>query len=660
MYNPNNTSELGDMTFCKVPLAEPTVHAGHPFKNKATHEKLLKYLRQRLHLGKQARDSELSRLVRIDQNVAGWMKLSEEDKKRDQQKAEDGSPQAVAINLPLTYVHLDDMMTYFAQTFAPTRGMFFHTGKPDETDQAAQIVTLMNNHAIYSGYFRQVLLGIWSILKYNRGGYHCFWSREEGPKLVRDPASQTDRLDMQLRWQGNRLEAIDMYNFLCDPLVHPTQLHEDGEFAAIATIKSHYWLQKKASQGVYFNCARALEAEKGLVDCKYYRSPPQEAMMDQSDSSGSGSNWVSILSEATGYTSASGYELVEISIRLNPTEFGLVQGNNIQRQPRNRLETWRFTVLNDEYIIEAQHLNNIHGYLPFFLGLLNDDLMGTSQKGAAEILTPLQDFASFLMNTHVHATRSSIWGLTVYDPTMVNLRQIPKGEVAATIPLLPAGYGKDVRTAVYKPTQTLETKQTLSDLSGVMDMINQFFPTQSLPSQIASIDRAVDRQVAAVQQGANRRQQKAARLLDDSVFRNIRFAMYYNIIQYQPDESEVTDFYTGKAVKIDLGKLRNTDLPYVIGQGLKSLDRQSAADALQQLIFALIQAPQAAQGIDVLGLIDYWTSMMDIDINMKQFRLAPPTPEGQPVDPNAAAATPGAEAGINPATDPQALTSPIY
>jgi hypothetical protein len=45
-----------------------------------------------------------------------------------------------------------------------------------------------------------------------------------------------------------------------------------------------------------------------------------------------------------------------------------------------------------------------------------------------------------------------------------------------------------------------------------MGLVNQFFPTQSLPSQIASIDRAVDSQVAAVQQGANRRQQKAARL----------------------------------------------------------------------------------------------------------------------------------------------------
>ena len=64
----------------------------------------------------------------------------------------------------------------------------------------------------------------------------------------------------------------------------------------------------------------------------------------------------------------------------------------------------------------------------------------------------------------------------------------------------------------------------------------------------------------------------------------------------------------------------------------------AAASAMQQIIFALIQAPQAAQGLDLLGLIDYWTSMIDIDIDMKKFRLAPPAaaggavgPDGQPI-----------------------------
>jgi hypothetical protein len=142
----------------------------------------------------------------------------------------------------------------------------------------------------------------------------------------------------------------------------------------------------------------------------------------------------------------------------------------------------------------------------------------------------------------------------------------------------------------------MDTQNTLTDLKGIMELINQFFPTQSLPSQIASIDRAVDSQVAAVQQGTNRRQQKGARLLDDTIFRNIRFAMYYNIIQYAADQEDIVDVFSGKTVHLDIASLRNSNLPYIIGQGLKAIDRMAAAGMLRDIIFALIQAPASRAG----------------------------------------------------------------
>lgn len=656
MPNFNSTGD-GMMTHAIVPLPDAPVHAAHPFKHKANHQKLLQYLQSRLQLGKRVRDNKLPRMVRVDKSVAGWMKLSDEDKKRERSNDRDGTPQAVSINLPLSFVHLDDMMTYFAQTFAPNRGMFYHTGKPGETQQASQIVVLMNNHAIYSGYYREVLFGLYSVLKYNAFGYQVFWSKENGPKITKDSEGK-DRVDSELKWQGNKMEALDFYNFLHDPMVPLTKLHCDGEFAATARLRGYYWLQNKASQGVYFNCKEAFDSFSGFANCAYYRSPPVEAKMDASTADGSDTNWVSVLAEVPDYAAESGFEITEISIKLNPTEFGLLPGSKKELEGRNRYECWRFTLLNDSWIIDATYQNNIHGYLPYLCGHLNDDAMGPAAKAPSEILKPLQDFSSFLLNTHVFSTRSSIWGLTVYDPMIVNLKAIPKGEVNATIPVEPAGYGKDINTAIWKHNSALETKQTMADLGAMMDIINQFFPTQSLPSQIASIDRAVDSQVAAVQQGANRRQQKAARLLDDSVFRNVRFIMYYNIIQYQPDDQEVTDYYTGAPVKIDLASLRNTDLPFIIGQGLKSLDRMAAANMIQQIIFAMIQAPAVAQGIDLLGLIDYWTSMLDVDIDMTKFRLAPQQAPGAAAPEGGV--DPATGAPIQPATAPEAVTTPIY
>lgn len=664
MSNQNNTGTGGSqiLTQAKIKLAKPNVHARHPFRNPESHEKLLEYLQERLELGKYGRDINMKRYTTIDKAVAGWMRLTEQDKQRQLDNEHKGTQKPTAINLPLAFVHLDDMMTYFATTFSPNRGMFYQTGKPEEQKASTQIVTLMNNHAIYAGYYRETLQTCYSLLKYNVGGFEVNWSKDQGVQVIRDDKGGVTA-QTGVQWQGNKIRALDQYNFFYDPLVHPTKLHCDGEFAATVEIKSYYWLQNKASQGLFFNCDEALNNYQSLgsENATYYRSPPREANLE-SDESG-GTDWKGVLT-GNELGVSNGFELATIHIKLNPTEFDLIDGPAATKAERSRYECWRFTVLNNEWIVDATYMNNVHGFLPYFLGVLNDDIMGLAQKSTAEILNPLQTFASSLLNTHVQANRKNLWGLTVYDPTMVDLSQIPEGEVSARIPMMPAAYGRDVRTGVWTESQALDTKQTMQDLESVMSIIDRFFPTSSAPSQIASIDRAVDSQVAAVQQGVSRRQQKQARLLDDSLFRNVRFVLYYNIMQYQQDQEEVTDYYSGKQVTLNLAELKQTDLPFIIGQGLKAIDRQAAAKNLQQVIFALIQAPNAAQGIDILKLIDYWSSMIDIDIDMTQFRLAPPQvgPDGQPIPQAADAGTAGGAVGtgILPATAPTKLTAPIY
>lgn len=563
------------------------------------------------------------------------MNKSDEDKKRQRLKDKTGEAQAQTLNLPVSFIHLDDMMTYYAQTFAPTRGMFHHTSDPSDKDASNQIITLMNNHAIYAGYYRQILLGMFSLLKYNKGGFHVYWGKDSGPKMNIDGDDNVSFEDV-IRWQGNRLESLDMYNLLTDRSVELCKVHSDGEFSGVAMMKSHYWLQKKASEGVYFNVEKVLSDTNNETQAhKYYRSPPIEADMNADDSKGeSQEDWASVLAGVdSGTYVGEGYELVEVYIKLNPTEFGLIDGTAQQKRARNRYETWRFTIVNDAYIIEARHMNNVHGHLPHYLGLMNDDAMAESQKSTAEILSPLQEFSSFLLNLHIKANRRNLHGITYYDPTMLDMNEIPDGEVSARVPVKPAARGKDIRSYLHTDSKILDTKQTLGDLDGIMGIINQFFPTQSLPSQIASIDRAVDSQVAAVQHGSNRRQQKSARLIDEVVFRPMRFCMFYNILQYMTQTEKVTDYYTNKEVEINLEEIRNTELPFIIRQGLKAIDRQAVAGNLQDVIFALIQAPQAAQGIDLLGLIDYWTSMLDMDIDMNQFKLeVPPEAAAEGVD----------------------------
>jgi hypothetical protein len=115
-----------------------------------------------------------------------------------------------------------------------------------------------------------------------------------GPTLVQKEDGKPPEVDMQIRWQGNRVEAVDNYNFLYDPSVPLHRLHIDGEFVARVDLRSHYWLQSKAAAGQFYNCDEALEDDSTGVTMSYYRNPPQEAQFNTTGNAGvdGGTNWV--------------------------------------------------------------------------------------------------------------------------------------------------------------------------------------------------------------------------------------------------------------------------------------------------------------------------------------------------------------------------------
>ncbi len=658
MYNPDPTIE-GPMDHATIQYPEPPVHALHPLKNKANHDKLRRYVLQRLVRGASVRDNQLARYAQIDKDVSGWMKLSDEDKVRIKEQFQNGVPKARLMNLPISWIQLDDMLTYLVQTFSPGKAMFYHTGKPDEADASNQIVLLMNNHSIYAGYYRQMIHACFAMLKYNIGGFMMGWEEEFGPRLARDETGTVQSINEKV-WVGNKIQALDMYNTLFDPTVNPVDLFKDGEWACRVRIKSHYWLAVRAAQGIYFNVKDCLDSKDNeyFKTMRFYKHPPTEAQFGEDESTTS--NWISRLSDSPNHFNSNGYEIVETYIRLNPTDFGLIPGAD--KAKRNRYETWRVTMLGDRDIIDCTVMNNVHNHIPFYVGLVNDDAMERNQKSVEEILQPLQNFASHLMNIHIQATRKKLFGLTFYDKSIVDLAKIPDGEVAGFIPAEITGQGKKISDGIYEHKTEIDTERTMQDLSGIFQIVQQFFPLQASPSQIASIDRAVSSQVAAVQQGTNRRIQKIATLLDASCFRPMRFGMYYNILQYQDDGADVVDF-RGRSIKVDLSTLKQTDLPFIIGMGLKAIDRQAIADRLQQVIFALIQNPNSAARVDVLAMIDYWTDMLDVDIDMKQFQVQQnpsQIPPGQEAQANAAGEAAGqAQPNVVPMTNPSAVTAPL-
>jgi len=599
------------------------------------HDDLLTYLLARIDSDSNRRSARIRRLAHTDKIVSTWQKLTAEDSKRRDKQESTGKSQAIAMNLPVTVTHIDDMVAFFSEVYFPSTGAFTMT-----PEMATQFETLkplmdkMNEQAKISDFYSELGIGLRALVKYNIGGYHLDW-------VVEDVDTESDDESTGINW----VCGLDMYNVWWDPVVtNPKKVSKDAEWFAMADVVSRRHLVTRQLDGIYEGVdAILMQGDGNTVEAKtnaaYYRHPPISAGVSAQDettiASGTSVDW-----ESYGKSLGSdklelqqGYERVIMYCWLNPADFGLSYDTNLT-YTEDGYYLWKFVILNGERIIQAKPVrtedddikNQGKLQIPVFMSLLNKDDMLEATRSIAELMLPFQSFASFLLNAHVAGARGSIYGIKAYDPMMFDLAAAEA--VEGTAMNLPSKMpGRDVRSGLQELKGTYDGSQTLNQVGGIMSVMKEFFPAQALPSQVAQIDRAVNSQVAAVMQGVSRRLHMLVKLMDSSIFEPLRFAMYRNLVEK-------------KSVSLSGDGAVDGNVRRVLGNGLDQLNREIIESNVRNVLFAMIQNPKVIENYDVTSIFTYWASLMRIPIDLNQFKMqqraAPlPAPAAGP-DPNAA------------------------
>jgi len=625
----NTKLVLADVKPAGLPASVP---AGHPWRNQRVHRTLMSYVISRMERGAEIRETRVERFKTIDKQIYGWIKLDTTEQQRKNKKDATGQPLATDQHFPLALSHLEDAVSYYAGVFAPTRGMFSHVGDAAAQEAGEDFLKVMNQHAQHAGYYRQMMRALLDIHKYQMGGLTVEWDVQAGNEVIRQPDG-TLNIEQKIVWEGNRLKAMDVYNSFWQPGVEWLDVATKSEFYAEVRLTNFFEIQKNASAGVWVNTEASLailqEKNQPSVSARgrtsFYIFPPAELRLSEDSLARRSSEWSFMSESGVGALSTNRreglFELSTVYIWLNPMQHGLIAVRAKENVGRNRLELWKLEILDGQWLVSAEHSPNAHAQIPLAPGTLGNDSLGEWQKSQAEILRPLQDFLSFILNTHIKGVRKNLWGLTIYNKEIVDLEQIPEGEIAARVAANPTGQDLDLSKAIYHDNQLVDTKQNISDFNAILGIVNQLYPTQALPSQVAGIDRAVSNQVAAVVQGGNRPLQAKARFIDETMLRNMRTLLYFNILQFQTDDQVVDS--AGNEQPIDLEKLQDVKLQYLLGQGLKALDKQTVTQQFESLIFALLQSP-AVQEVDVLALLNAFSDYLDIDIDLTRFQKQTP------------------------------------
>lgn len=593
--------------------------------NEVQHKKLLDHIKLRLLLGKEERDRHYERYANIDRQYSGFLHRDAEDRTRLQQQL-NGKMVLPDINLELAAIQIDEELTYLMSVFAPETNLFNSTGPVKRQHNSQQFAQLLNEDSRRGQYFRHFALGIFAMLKYNLGGYVCEFVKEKGRILQKsnNPASPPEIKDGVV-WEGNRIEAFDMYNTLYDPSVHPIDLCKDGNFFALVDVQTEHALMRMEMREEIINTDDVYKRLKDVrpAEFMYYKTKP-DINQDFSLEGGqyaSGrivrtGNWYSRLNEMdkskfTGNPSVA-FERVRFYGWVRPDDFGL-PGDE-------KMAIWCFTVLNDSEIVFARKLNNAHNLLPCVFGAPREDNLGTATKSYAEQLFPLQGFASYLINTHVKAVRKSLYGVTFYDKNFVSFDD-QNLDVAGRVQITPYGQDKDIRKHIWNFNDAPPTDKTLDQVNGLYNLMQKFLPTD-LTQQVANLERATIYQAAATVQGTNRRSYKNAMILNSQCFSILKLIMMWNIFQHR-EPVQMTD-KNGQDVILNPADFINSKIEYDINDILKGVDKLLVIEGMKELINILIQRPDINQFYDMTALIDYWSSMLGDETDFTQFRQNDP------------------------------------
>lgn len=619
-------------------------------------DRLVKHILERMRLSDTERRMRVQRLQEIDVQLSGVVKMDKEERKRDRKNKIGRKPSPIPHNLPLAYAQIDDCVTYCMSLFAPEMNVFVATSTAEKQSVAEGLTDEIGRHGQTLQYYRQLAKLCLNALKYNFGALSIRWEEQTGIVFTADsgntPNAQATSVTGSLSkvngtvWEGNVLKCCDTYNFFFDTSVHPVDLPLRGEYFAEVEMQTPFRVKRQAQQKILFGVQRYINTfspASGTTDgVAFYIQPPMVRELNTTAAEYKGvTNWVSVLTPGgPARESQPGIELCWFTTWINPKDFDLSQ--------EDELQCWQICMANGRWITSAFHIDDSHGQLPIAISTPIEDDLRNDQRTYAEMLLPLQHFASFLLNTHVDASRKAIYGITVFDSSLFpGIDLSTEDLIGARIPMKSSSTGVDIDKAFRHYNAAPQTDQNVEMVGKIVELMQKILPTNQA-QQVADLERATEYQAAATVQASSRRNLKIARLINDQCLSVAKFQMLYNIYE-NVSIINYTDAQ-GQPNKITPKDLLDARIEFDVGTGLKGLDRLQQVSIFKDLMGYLFQVKDIGQQVDLLALLSYVTQIAGFDTDLSSFKIQPPViPPGTGNAPS----VPGQETAQQPSNQQQ-------
>lgn len=521
------------------------------------------------------------------------------------------------ITVPIIMPQVESAVAYQAGIFLTSHPIFGVVSTPDNMSAAMQFETVLGDQSVRYGWPRELLKIFRDGFKYNFGAACVYWKKTPLKSVVTDTNISSAGLAAirEYSYGGNCIKRIDPYNCFMDMTVAPADLHSEGEYFGWNEVVSRIQLKrmlslldsdKTTSATDAFNSSFAGSGQDETSAMSYY-TPEINKYLDLSTVNIGGNNWGQWMGLAQGSNSKLSYKdhyvLTHFYCRALPSDFG---------SRGNQVKMYHGIIINWSTVIFVEELNVAYDSLPCFILQPYEDGLGYQTQSMLDNALPFQDMSSALWNVSLESKRRLIFDRLVYNPRLIDKKDIDPVSSVSRIPLRNANIGKDdnaIARAVYQIPYREDNSGTNIQMSEMISaMADQATGQNKVDRGQFQPGNKTKTEFQEVMANSSSRQQLCALTIENQFMTPVKETVKANTLQYQ-SAGTILNRNERQAVDVDPVELRRAMLEFKMTDGNLPADRLMNSDMLMVFLQTAQAIPAVQSEYDILGMFLYFMKL---------------------------------------------------
>lgn len=525
------------------------------------------------------------------------------------------------MTVPIVMPQIESAVAYQAGVYLTSHPIFGVISTREKQDIAMKFETTMADQSIRYGWARELIKVFRDGFKYNFGAAIVDWKKTPLKRVMTDTSidpSLTGRAKLDnYSYGGNFIKHISPYNCFMDMSVAPANIHSEGEYFGWNEIISRVKLKQlisvldpnKTTQAreAYESAFSGSTADASQVTGFYQPEINQYLNLGQLTTvNGGWGSWMGLAGASANRPNISykdHYLLTHFYCRAVPQDFG-ARGNEVK--------VYHGIIINWSVVIFTEELNVAHDYLPAYVMQPLEDGLSYQTQSMLDNTLPFQDMSSALWNISLESKRRLIFDRLVYNPRLIDKKDIDPASSVSRIPLRNAAMAKDgneMARAIYQiPYREDNSASNLQMSEMISAMADQAAGQNKVDRGMFQKGNKTKTEFETTMAGSNSRQQLASLAIEHQFMTPVKETIKANTLQFQ-QPGTILNRDTREEVNVDPIELRKAILEFKMTDGMLPADKLMNSDLLTVFLQTAQAMPTVATEYDIMGMFIYWAKL---------------------------------------------------